>query len=883
MLHQGVAATRMSPPRLSWFALSGFVSKGTLMNSRRWCNFVVVLLFSSALFAAEQDSKSTDGALGAIALVRDGASKHVIVLEPSASPSEKTAAKELQLHLKACTGVELPIRTGMPEDNSPMIVLGCGPVAAKLGIEPTPEQLGDQGCVVRTVAPHLVIAGTPQAGTLQGARRFLEQQLGVRWYAPGVTRTPRQKDVSIAALARLVRPAFVYRDTSYTWPGGDAMFHARRGMNVGSGDADYPQGRQYSADGRCHSYFRWINPDEFFDKHPEYFSEIGGKRVREETQLCLTNPEVLEIVTERMLQRMREAPQFQQHNFSQMDWYNCCECEKCRVINEKYGTSGGTQFWFVNELAKRTSKVFPDKLIGTLAYMYTEEPPQGMTMHPNVAVWLCHMYPSCDSHPVASCPHNADYKRRAEAWSKICSHLYIWHYIVDFAHYYNPFPNFRALESDMRFYQSIGVEGIFAQAMGNQGGGGEFSLLRGYLISELLKDPQQDGQAVIRDFLEGYYGAAAGPIGQYVALLHDMVEKDNIHMHLYTNPAQGYLPDEVMSESERLFDAAEAAVRDDAELLERVRVARMPLVYATLFPRNGYRIEDGVLHFNGPLTTTKEVQEFGERMKRHGFEAIREMGGDPAQLPMLNLLFHAPMPLVVLENEQLQVEVAPLLGGRALRIIDRKTGRCATAFNTKQNLIYPFCGGEESRVGEFSAIFEGGSMSQFLPLVQTPRSVTLVAKTGNGFKMTRTLTLAEHEPVLTVNVKITNPSDQPRSAQLRSYMSLDLGKARATRVRFTSRSGQAIDQDASGILDRFREGQRFYKADTPAEAWTFSGEGGWEVTQRFARNQVDSTWIYCYPEENNELEVELWAPKAMLAPGKSISLEHSLEVKAAAK
>ena len=53
-------------------------------------------------------------------------------------------------------------------------------------------------------------------------------------------------------------------------------------------------------------------------------------------------------------------------------------------------------------------------------------------MHRNVAVWLCHMYPSCDSHSIQTCERNADYARRALAWSKICQHLYIWHYIVDF-------------------------------------------------------------------------------------------------------------------------------------------------------------------------------------------------------------------------------------------------------------------------------------------------------------------------------------------------------------------------------------------------------------------------------------------------------------------
>ena len=44
-----------------------------------------------------------------------------------------------------------------------------------------------------------------------------------------------------------------------------------------------------------------------------------------------------------------------------------------------------------------------------------------------------------------------------------------------------------------------------------------------------------------------------------------------------------------------LFDQAEAAVQGDPVLLERVRVARMPLTYARVFPRGGYTIEDGEL------------------------------------------------------------------------------------------------------------------------------------------------------------------------------------------------------------------------------------------------------------------------------------------------
>jgi len=111
----------------------------------------------------------------------------------------------------------------------------------------------------------------------------------------------------------------------------------------------------------------------------------------------------------------------------------------------------------------------------------------------------------------------------------------------------------------------------------------------------------QDADAVIRDFLDGYYGAAGKPIWEYITMLHDKVQNENIHMHLYTNPAQGYMTDPVLAKARELFDQAEAAVKDDAELLERVRVARMPLTYARIFPRNGYKLENGMLAFQGDV------------------------------------------------------------------------------------------------------------------------------------------------------------------------------------------------------------------------------------------------------------------------------------------
>jgi hypothetical protein len=737
--------------------------------------------------------------------------------------------------------------------------------------------LGEQGFVLRTAGPHLLIAGTPEAGTLYGVHRFLEEYLGVRWLAPGVTKTPHVTDLVIPPVDKLIRPAFLYRNVSYAWPGRDPNFLARLGDNAGGGRADNPQGTQYAFDGTCHTYFTYVSPDEFFSTHPEYFSEIGGVRIREETQLCLSNPEVLDIVTRRMLERMNAHPGVRQHNFSQMDYYNSCQCAQCRRINDEFGTPGGTQYWFVNRLAERTSRVYPDKLVSTLAYIYTEEPPKHVKMHPQVAVWLCHMFPCCDSHPIVSCPLNADYQRRAIAWSRIASHLYAWHYIVDFAHYFNPFPNFRAMAADMKFYQQIGVEGLFLQGMSHEGGGGEFSLLRPYYGMKLLWNPDGDPDARVREFLGGYYGAAVTPIWDYIQLLHDKVEKENIHMHLYTNPAQGYLPDSLLRRAGECFDQAEALVRDDPELLDRVRVARLPLAYALLFPRNGYQITGGELVWQGDRGSPAEALVFVNTMKGHGFQTIREIGGDPQQMILFGGMLTSRPKVFAIQNESLAVEVVPALAGRALRIIALKSGQCVTAHNVRRHLYFPFSGGLEDRVGEI--FWSDGWSEPANVTAYSPTSITTVQTTLSGFGITRRLTLEPGKPVLRVETTLTNGGQKPQSARLRHHLELALGDLAKTECLFTNRTGTLTRPKMTDVITGMREGRHFYSELAPAGEWTLKGSKGLQIRQKFDNDKMDFTWLYAFPEALGQLEAEVWMKRVTLDPQQSLTVVQEIEVK----
>lgn len=350
-------------------------------------------------------------------------------------------------------------------------------------------------------------------------------------------------------------------------------------------------------------------------------------------------------------------------------------------------------------------------------------------------------------------------------------------------------------------------------------------------------------------------------------------------MHLYTNPGQGYLPDDIVNKAVKLFHQAEIAVEDNPELLERVRVARMPLTYARIFPRNGYEISGNRLIFQGDLASLAEVSESVTMMREHGFRAIRESyGGDPEQLMMVSAMIHSQLDVVTISNGHLSVDVVPVLAGRALRIIDTKSGHCVTAYNVRQSLLFPFCGGLESRVGELFRWY--GWIEPAHVIDSSPTSITVSLQTLNGFNLKRTLTLAPDKPVLHVRSVLTNEDSKPKPARLRSHLELDLGDLHSARVSFDNLAGRYVDKDMTEIIAGLREGEYFRSQDTPNGSWAFTGNKGLELIQRFNSDQIDHTWLYAYPEDLGELEVELWAKRVVLMPGQSVTMEQEIEISA---
>ncbi len=577
-------------------------------------------------------------------LIHEGRSDYVIVLPPEPIPPEQTAAAELQHFLAEVTGATLPIvGHGDMDHQAKRIMLGVGPELAAVFPGLNVDAMGRDATVVKTKGDTLYLAGDRPRGTLYAVYTFLEDTVGCRWWTADAQFIPRRPTVEVPALDLVYAPTIICREAYYKGT-TDGVFAARQKLNGHSMQITPEYGGHYRILGWCHTFEQLLPADTYFDAHPEWYSEIDGKRVKERSQLCLTNDEARKALTEKALEWIRNDPDAGMISISQNDWHNRCRCAKCRALEKKEGSPSGPLLYFVNAVAADIEREFPHVLVSTLAYQYTREAPKHVRPRKNVVIRLCSI--ECDfSQPLATGKRNADFKRDIEAWSAIAGKIYIWNYVTNFQNLILPHPNYRVLAPNLRFFAEHKAIGLFEQ--GDAGSWcSDFPEMRAWLLAHLMWDPSRDENALMKTFMEGYYGKAARPLLQYITILADAMEASGAKLRCFEQDTGDWFHIKTVNRATRLFDEAEAAVADEPPLLKRVRRARLPLDHVWL---NRYRELKGEAKragepFLGPEDPAAFAEAFVERVKATGEGWYREGQPFSKYVPTLLGRFRAQGP-----------------------------------------------------------------------------------------------------------------------------------------------------------------------------------------------------------------------------------------------
>ena len=494
----------------------------------------------------------------------------VIVLSGEASVTDSTAAKALQKYIEQITGEKHEIVTSAPKG---VFSLNVGAAASSFdGV----KKLADGSYVIKSAANGVDICGAGNRGTIYGVYAFLEKFTGCRWLTSTMGMTSEQKEIILPEkIDEKYNAYFEYTDTDWRSP-RDTEYSLANGLSGGvyrdipaeqGGDVDY-------ISSFCHTFTsEFCSVEKYFNDHPEYFALHGGERNPE--QLCLTNEDVYALVLDEVLELLKEKydpdASLQIISLTQNDSgadAAFCECEKCKAIDDENGSHAGTMITFVNRIAAAIKeKGYDNVAIDTFAYRYTRTAPSKVKPLDNVIVRLCTIE-GCFSHAIddPDCPQNVTLMQDLRNWNSICDRLYIWDYTTNYANTLGIFPDFGVIQRNAQIFYENGVKGVYEE--GNyyiDGCDTEFGELRAYLISKCLQNPYCDYDAVMADFLKGYYGAGWQNIKQFIDIITADAAKE--HVEIYSPMKESlFLSDDEIDACNELWEKAENECTDETQL-----------------------------------------------------------------------------------------------------------------------------------------------------------------------------------------------------------------------------------------------------------------------------------------------------------------------------
>jgi len=541
-------------------------------------------------------------------LAKDGATGWKIVLPDEPTIVEKTAARELSEHLKLVTGADFQTiaEKDVPAGGKSLIFVGNTAKAPK-------KDYKFDAILIKMDGGNLILAGHKKRGCLYAVYSFLQDVVGVRWWAPEDTFIPKKPtlvvadDLVVSYAPQMISREMYHRDAQPT------VFSARM---KGNGFLAPEYGGAVRIVNFVHSFYKYLPPEKYFDAHPDWYSEIDGKRKHEQAQLCLTNEEMTRELIKNVLETLRKNPDAKMIDVSQNDWHGFCTCEKCKAIDDAEESHAGTLVLMLNNVAKAVAKEFPDVLVESLAYQYTRKPPKTIKPRDNVLIRLCTI--ECSYIQPLDGEQNQKFAADMEGWSKLAKNLFIWDYTTNYNDYLGPHPNLRVLVPNVRYFIKHGAIGLF-----EEGEGDDFCELKNWLLMRVMWEPSLDAEKLIDEFLRGYYGEAVAPlIKQYWDILIAQAEKEKIYLGCFGMNSAKWIDLATLNQVTEIMNKAVATATKvsgpDSDELRRLQKSKMGADHVWLSRYYPLRCEsrEKKLPFLGPKDPAKAAEEFAQLCKR---------------------------------------------------------------------------------------------------------------------------------------------------------------------------------------------------------------------------------------------------------------------------
>lgn len=462
-------------------------------------------------------------------------SNYIIKIPAGAPECLKFAASQLSSYIKKSCGIKIKTTTSSKPQSSNIIEFIIDPTATGGGLYDAGE-LGPDGYKITVSDGKMTIVGGNMRGHMYGVYDFLEKYVG--WRFLGTTDYLYKSDsIAIDNVNYTDIPAFSYRATTYIGNNFDTYNFTNLRDNSGDGWTTSTINREQTGYGIG---TMWYHAHSF-----EYQVEGLGQR----DQPCFTDEKIRDEIVASMLSLLHERVDniglkigygATYISCSMNDSTNWCRCKTCRDETKAEGSIAGPYLKLVNYAADKVTEKYPGMKVYTIVYNGMPTP---KTVRPNKNVVVHYCLQGCNNHTVAGgeCANhpkttlggtNVREKENLEWWVRESETIYVWYYASCFYAYMAPSPIMDNLLEDMKYFKSLGVDGVYVEASLDVDY--NFEYLQKYMVYKLMWNPditEEEYWRMVDEFLEINYGDGWQYLREYI----DMNEEASEQVGCWTN------------------------------------------------------------------------------------------------------------------------------------------------------------------------------------------------------------------------------------------------------------------------------------------------------------------------------------------------------------